>query len=321
MRAGCLFAVAWGLGLLAGCAPDRSGGACGEDSDCGAGETCLFDLDLETSYCTRRCASSSDCPSTQRCRFASLGDARGGLADGAFCVDRVRECRGPERCNGLDDDCNGVIDDGCALVTACNDDAPCGAYVCQAPVNQPATVCAPPVEGGRSDFGACSQDAECANGSCATGLCAPFCRPGARDACPGVTVDGMSRELVCAEALGPVEAPRRNQCQLSCLSRGECPAGTDCVWRAVVNAEPFHASVCSRLDVGRKPLGEACRANDDAGDAECQHGLCLGRVCTRVCGGPGASCADVGPNFTCRLRQLFYGAEVFAAHVCERSAS
>jgi hypothetical protein len=292
-----------------------SGGAgdpCHSDRDCPLAERCVADADLGRSYCTRPCDSDADCGAARTCA--------GDRPDERVCVERVRRCGAEEPCNGLDDDCDGRVDDGCAPVVGCTDDRTCGAFTCQATSGAASTACAAPPAGGLAYGRPCGPADTCVNGACVAGFCTSLCRGASGERCPGVEVGGALREAFCAEAVDE-SGPPRNQCQLGCSARGDCPAGTDCVWRAVLQAEPFHAWVCSSLDPSRGPLGSTCPANDRAGDAGCQHGLCLGRVCTRICGGPGASCADVGPDFQCVQRQLFYGVETFAAFVCTRGGT
>src|SRR4051812_986047 len=99
-------------------------GFCGEDSDCGTGQTCLFDVNLSTSYCAAHCVDDKECAPNQ---FCSIGHdtAISGGTELKVCVDRVRECGGPEVCNGLDDNCDDVIDGSdCQVIVGCLDDLP-----------------------------------------------------------------------------------------------------------------------------------------------------------------------------------------------------
>jgi hypothetical protein len=246
------------------------------------------------------------------CRFGVIEELSGAVETGV-CIRRVRECAETDVCNGLDDDCNGVIDDaGCELITACNDDAACGAFVCTAPPNQPSTVCTPPIATAQPYFAPCTADDQCQNALCSTGFCSPFCRARGDEA---TECGGM---LACARSMGSRTRPPHNICQEPCNSPTHCEAPTQCVWRDVHQPASFdHVAVCSLLDPERLPTGEPCTGHSIEGDDMCQHGICLGDppVCTRICGGPGTDCSDVGQDFACETFELRDGS-VF--DICRR---
>lgn len=298
------------------------GGICQEDSDCPGGESCLYDVDRRSTYCSAECQRDEDCRPEQVCR---AGTPAVGLSDllRRVCVDRLRACAEVELCNGLDDNCDGTVDEaGCQPIVGCKDDLACGRFVCQAPLNQPDTLCAPPNEQAASDnFTACTNGLECANGLCETGWCSPLCRPEDRDVCPPdfSLPNGRIQPSLCARAYGDPTRPRYNTCQLGCAGTNECRTGQECVWRPVVDGGDSHSWVCSALDPARKPLGAACSNNEpEGGDNECQHGLCYQRRCTRICGGFGSPCSDVDPTFTCQQKDLYYGAREFSSFLCAR---
>lgn len=303
-----------------------AGAVCQESSDCPLGESCLYDLDRKNTYCSSTCDRDQDCRPEQVCR---AGTPAAGLGEQQrrVCVDRLRSCAEKELCNGLDDNCDGVVDEaGCELVTRCSDDQSCGTFVCQPTANQPTTVCVPPNEqASGADFGLCSNGAECKNGICETGWCAPLCRAGDTETCPPdfTLPSGRTQPSLCVRGVGDRARPAYNTCQLACQDRSECRANQDCVWRTVINAGDEHAFVCSSLDSMRKPLGAECTNNEPlGGDDECQHGLCFGFRCTRICGGPGSSCADMDPDnptaYACLSETLRYGARAFTAFICKR---
>lgn len=308
------------LALLA-CDETVGDGTCAEDADCQEGETCLVDLTRGLSYCSRLCTLDSECPIHQSCRI-SHPRVRG-LEDleVRVCVDDVRTCGDVEICNGLDDDCDGVVDgDGCQIKTGCLDDLPCGGWLCQAPENQPEALCAPAIDGAADNFAECTQDAECTNGVCESGFCSPLCRPEDPQGCPSVFVDGETFQSVCARSVGDASRPKHNKCQVQCVTDNDCPNDLTCTWRDVYQAQDRHHWVCAIPDPARKPLGAACTNNEpDGGDDECQSGLCRGRRCTRPCGGPGASCRDIGPEFECATVELLYGELTYGAFVCLES--
>jgi hypothetical protein len=324
--------------LAVGCpSPKPNGAPCGTNGDCPKGQNCLFDLTRSASYCALTCTSSdtacrdrcatdenarssycsahctkdSDCPPQQFCDDGT-DVATSSAAEMRLCVDRVRVCQKTELCNGLDDNCDGVIDGpSCTPIGSCLDDAPCGAFVCVASDQQASATCAPRnMAASVADFAACTDPSQCANGLCETGTCSPLCRFDAPD-CPS--------DLLCTRAVGPSTRPPHNACQLPCKTDADCAAitGQSCVFRDVYQGGDLHAFVCSFPGPDRKKNGSACSGNDPMGDDECAFGLCYGHVCTRSCSGPADACADVGNGFTCASQvQLIYGVLQVTAQIC-----
>lgn len=331
----------------ASCRGDDDGGQCTSDDECRNGQVCLLDLKRRAatqepcflSYCTTACNDRRDCPPYQDCVAGRLDGV-----DSRYCVDLVRSCEDDDPFDGLDNDCDGMVDEGggpMTTITGCLDGFPCGAFVCQAPEDQPETVCAPPVPGASvPDFAPCTSGSECQNGLCVAGFCSPLCRPSTAPCpagfdcdCPrSLVVDGVERVTVCARSVVPGgDRPDHNVCLLAGRVGGleegcawsSCPSGTECVWRDVVGQElrAFRQRffVCSQVDPGAKPLGAACTDNTLSGDLECQHGLCFGNVCTRRCSGPGDACGDVASGFVCVERALTYEGLPFPRFICDRS--
>lgn len=321
-----LASAAWLLSWAAACQPNDLGGECATDSNCSDGQTCLLDVKSDAAtgapvyatYCTSACATDQDCSSDRACRTGALGLQ----SPESFCVERVRTCVDADVPNGLDDDCDGVADNGgLPPITRCLDDATCGGFVCRAPVDEATTVCRAPNSGPelRSEFSTCTSDAECRNGLCASGRCRPTCRFGS-EVCPIQLVDSMERRTSCARNVTSEARPGHNLCQLDCET-GACPSGTECVWRDVEGTGGVqHHFVCAELPQGRLPLGSTCPSNRVEDDLMCQHGLCFDFTCTRRCGGPGANCSDVGPDFECVETMLFYGSSQFRNFICVKGA-
>jgi hypothetical protein len=309
------------LAALSACVDTLEVGECNVDGDCAAASPiCLYDVEQARSYCSAPCTVDRDCPSDSRCQLGGDSPLSGSETFG-LCVRRVRQCAGPEVCDGLDNDCNGVIDDpGCGLISGCNDDAVCGSFVCMAPPDQPDTLCAPPRGGAYGND--CTSDDQCPNGECSAGFCAPLCRAQGDLA---LECDGAA---VCARGMGARSRPPHNLCQIPCDTPGDCrppdaPEATECVWRdihrdVVLPGVIDHVAVCALLDPERLPLGSRCEANTPAEDDRCQYGLCLFQTCTRICGGPGSDCSGVSPGFVCEEFTLRYGEVEYPRFVCVR---
>ncbi len=145
----------------------RNCGACG--STCAAGQRCNAGLcagstpDAGASDGALSCAADRDCPSGQRC-------AAGVCVAGGACVPSA------ERCNGLDDDCDGLVDESdpmgaglCAAGQTCRMGACVSRGGCPAGTVACAGVCADLTSDARN-CGACGS--ACAAGQrCVAGAC------------------------------------------------------------------------------------------------------------------------------------------------------
>jgi len=102
---------------------------CSDEGTCAAGEACV------EGWCMPECAADEDCPAgvcvRGVCEFrpepwacrADTDCPAGSVCDAGTCV--YSGCTpGPEVCNGLDDDCDGSVDEDFDLLT---DPANCGA--------------------------------------------------------------------------------------------------------------------------------------------------------------------------------------------------
>lgn len=323
LRSGCLVLTA-----LAACSADRLGGDCGQTSDCPSGQTCVYDEVQNSTRCTIECESRLDCSPTETCVDLSFDpNPVQSRPDGQFCLSAVRECLDEEACNGLDDDCNGVVDDDCTPL-ACTREDQCGAFSCVPGEGANNPACAPRAEDPNRFFAPCTDDAQCPNGFCSVGFCSPLCRfdRAGDSGCPAtLTLTGTSYPVNCAE-LFQADRPIHNACQIECTRPADCPSGLACNWRRILPSDVFHNGVCSELDPTRKPLGAACsNAFPDDGNLECQHGLCRNSVCTRLCDGSGADCTDVGDGFECRVEFITYedlvdGEQTFRVFTCQEPA-
>ena len=284
------------------CVTALSDGACGLNGQacqaCPAGQHCVGGLCLPPYEC--------ESGATQPCQTGQLGICAQGLSS---CVDHnwgpciptqpgLEVCNGldddcdgmvdipmpPEECNGIDDDCDGQVDEGVC----------CGA---------PGTVCA----AGR----------DCCSGICTTGLCVepvPQCNAETcpNGCCSGSTCVTMLSDLACGMAGGACSVcPAGQHCnvengtctpiplcapgaQQTCTTEllGICSEGTstcvDGAWGDCVPQEP-RVEVCNGLDddcngmVDERPVPEACNGLDD----DCDGQIDEDNVC---CLASGAAC-------------------------------
>ena len=101
----------------------RCGSACRVDSDCASGQSCVGGVCTISSTCTAEVCNGldDDCDG-----IVDNGDPNGGVActpSTGTCPGTLTACGGTcmpiirvdhETCgNGIDDDCNGIVDDGC----------------------------------------------------------------------------------------------------------------------------------------------------------------------------------------------------------------
>ncbi len=189
-----------------------------------------------------------------------------------------------EVCNGLDDDCDGEVDPGCAgLGESCARDEDCGSERCESVegVSLCVRACDP-----RSVVASCPFGFHCEVTGCGTGLCAPG--EGALSDGEACATDVDCASGRCATVAGVARCGR--QCD---VGAEDCAEGLAC--------EPDAAGgcgTCAPYEVVTVPLpfGAPCDA-----DAACASGRCIsgegagGSFCTRDCGVTGC-----GAGFHCR---------------------
>lgn len=195
-----------------------------------------------------------------------------------------------ETCNGFDDDCNGVVDEGCLeLGDPCAGDGECGNGLCR--VLDGSRICTRDCDP-RMAIPRCPFDFYCRENGCGTGECVA--------GNPGAFVDGetCASNLDCSSNRCTTVAGAQ-RCGRSCALTGEsCPTGEVCDTTGG-GAEcgtclPFSMSTAPR------PFGALCET-----DAQCIDGDCAapGGFCTRSCD----AASPCGAGFHCRALECVRG--------------
>ncbi len=178
-----------------------------------------------------------------------------------------------EICDGLDNDCNEMVDETClALGAPCTDGSECVGGLCAATPS--GAVCSQECDPMRPTFG-CPPSFYCAS---TPGSCAAFCVPGS----PGEQAleTSCDADTDCASGLcrDPGDGVRR--CLDPCRGdRGDCLDGEVCV------ASDGACSACVDASILSSPrgLGEVCST-----DTQCRSGICVIRdgvgECSVTCG-------------------------------------
>ena len=183
------------------------------------------------------------------CRLGKCGDIGYFVTGTPFCPGSATCTPTAELCNGLDDDCDGVIDNGFNLGSACDGVGQCGAGVLQCKPGDPNTTI-------------CSTDP---NGSMSQVM--PELCDGLDNNCDGVTDDGFN--------LGA-----------TCTGTGQCafdPNGNSLMGTLECDASDPNMAQCSTNPGGSQDQSkpELCGNNlDDNCDGMTDEGFNLGAACT-----------------------------------------
>ncbi len=244
--------------MMRGC---QGGRICGADGDC-----------LDTDPCT----THEHCdPVSRICQYAPLdGDMDGHppLVCGGDDCDDSRASVYPgrtETCNGMDDDCDGNVDDAPAG-TECGAGFLCREAVCTCPPSTPASC---PTTAGRGCFdlmasvqncGACAQPCGSMGTSstaCTAGHCTPVCATGFGN-CDSNGVNGCETATTTAVNCGSCghQCPTDASCLSGvCVCSGAMPMVCSGACRDLAT-DPVHCGAC----------GHAC-----VGDTRCFAGACV----------------------------------------------
>jgi len=214
------------------------------------------------------------------CDTGMLGVCAQGVTEcqigaGITCKPTIRSS--PEKCNNLDDDCDGMVDNGSGLCSQAN-------YVCSK------GVCIPKCDDSEFPCGPglqCDTDGLCKDPACAAMDCpaGKVCQNGTCiGGCDGVTCPlGQICQLgVCVDPCAGVSCPgevcEMGACVTACACRA-CAAGQICVSGGPLDGQCVDAG----CDTMTCPAGTVCRKGscDDActgavcpGGQACHNGMC-----------------------------------------------
>jgi len=211
-------------------------------------------------------------------RYRSL--IEGAIEDSGSCVPR------DEVCNGIDDNCDEVVDEGCTPIgEPCARDDECVGETCRLVGDR--NVCTQACDPLRPAIG-CPIGMYCAASGC-EGFCA-FGGPGE------LSIDAEcsdDTECITAYCADPGDGVRR--CLPPCQGdAGTCLAGEVCA----AAAGACGGCVPRGLVVGARGIGEPCDTDEECGSAYCfmDEGV---RYCSRTCT-EATEAEDCGDGFHCR---------------------
>jgi MYXO-CTERM domain-containing protein len=247
------------------------------------------------------------------------------------CVNGMTVCEGAaqpmnEICNGVDDDCDGVVDNGvfpgvgvsclCSGLTQAQVDSGgqcrAGTMMCKGVAGIQCGGCVlpqPEICNGKDDDcdGMADQMAMCPSGfGCRDGACGLLCKPG-EFSCPSgydcidsYCVPNRCRNVSC-------EIPKRcdnetgscvDPCfKVNCLSGQICLGGScqDC------SSSPLLACPTGQLCVNRQCVKDKCADIHCNGNQYCSSGKCVDLDCSPVCGADEKCIAGQCRAFNCNL--------------------
>ncbi|MDI1483685.1 MopE-related protein [Polyangium sp. y55x31] len=186
------------------------------------------------------------------------------------CVPNVQPNTLAEDCDGTDDDCNGVTDDGQFCCTNNNDNSQNG--------NETDINCGGSCAEKCADGKKCKVGIDCESGNCVGSICiSPTCNDGFKN--------GFEADKDCGVV-----------CPTKCKVGDSCGTNSDCVTDLCNQA----TKICTQ-----KELGESCGKTAECASGYCVDGVCCNEACNGACqactnalkgGGANGFCGSVSDN-------------------------
>ncbi len=222
-----------------------------DDGVTGVGEVCFL-----PQYAATPCYAG-----TKKCE---IGDTT------PKCVPNVQPLTLAEDCDNIDDDCNGMIDDGQFCCTNNNDNSQNG--------NETDINCGGSCAEKCSDGKKCKVGIDCESGNCVGSICiSPTCNDGFKN--------GFEADTDCGLV-----------CPLKCKVGDGCGTNSDCV----TDLCNLATKICTQ-----KELGESCGKAAECASSYCIDGVCCNDPCNGSCqactsalkgGGSNGFCGAVSDN-------------------------
>ncbi len=288
-------------------------GCCRNDSECSASSDCYV------AKCTLGRSGAGTCseslkPIGANCDSGMLGVCARGqtacTARGGYICDPLKD-PSTDVCDGLDNDCDGEVDEGFNVGSVCSNGNPCKTGVIQCLPKTGTAACVEtnlPDGTSCSDSNACTGGDKCLGGACVAGaplncddgnVCtSDICDPsiGCDNKCLGkgtvVTVDGST--MLCQEDCGsaPLECLSDTDCEskndddqcngkLRCNSKGKCELDPATIIPVPASTDPCKVNACepSTGNIIAKPANEGLECDDGkllTINDKCLEGTCTG---------------------------------------------
>ena len=220
--------------------------------------------------------------------FTCIPHESDACASGSYCsaAGSCAVCQADElACDGIDEDCDGDVDDG----SLCGNGL-CVAGRCEAGDAGPVlTDSGPPPDVYTCSSANCPTPSACdpASNRCIAGASAPEGAP--------CVADSVCTTGICANS-GMVPAAWTNAgrfCTKTCCSSNDCAAGSVCAQAGTGGRYCVKASLVGIAGVGTKRTGESCVGPEACRSGRCEGGSCTDACCTDSSCGSGQRCTVV----------------------------